>query len=137
MSAVFWDTNRALQFLRQNEQVGVQQIFLSVTVVGELTALAYKKQWGITKQNRLQQFIDAAIIIEVSQFLVESYANIDAYSQGKLPGKPLPPGLSARNMGKNDLWIAATALYFDAVLVTNDADFDHLQAIGLKVEKAV
>ena len=39
--------------------------------------------------------------------LMEAYARIDAYSQGRLQGEPLD--MSARNMGKNDLWIAATA----------------------------
>ena len=29
-------------------------------------------------------------------------------------------------MGKNDLWIAATASAFDITLVTTDRDFDHL-----------
>jgi predicted nucleic acid-binding protein len=65
----------------------------------------------------------------------ESYALIDAYSQGKLKFQPLPPGMSARNMGKNDLWIAATALYFDFELHTADHDFDHLRALNLKLVK--
>lgn len=29
-------------------------------------------------------------------------------------------------MGKNDLWIAATAYVTGATLLTTDADFDHL-----------
>lgn len=35
----------------------------------------------------------------------------------------------------NDLWIASTALVFDAVLVTSDSDFRRLQGLfGLKLE---
>jgi predicted nucleic acid-binding protein len=30
-------------------------------------------------------------------------------------------------MGKNDIWIAATASVFDLKLVTTDKDFDHLE----------
>jgi len=30
-------------------------------------------------------------------------------------------------MGKNDLWIAATASAFDIRLITTDKDFDHLK----------
>jgi predicted nucleic acid-binding protein len=30
-------------------------------------------------------------------------------------------------MGKNDIWIAATASIVDAKLVTTDKDFNHLQ----------
>lgn len=47
----------------------------------------------------------------------------------------MPAGLSARNMGKNDLWIAATALYLDLPLHTTDNDFDHLPPLGLVLVK--
>ena len=30
-------------------------------------------------------------------------------------------------MGKNDIWIAATAQVTDSILVTADSDFDHLE----------
>jgi len=50
--------------------------------------------------------------------IIERYAEIDAFSQNKLPKIPL--GLSARNMGKNDLWIAATASILEAKLLTTD-----------------
>jgi predicted nucleic acid-binding protein len=38
-------------------------------------------------------------------------------------------------MGKNDLWIAATASVLDATLLTTDNDFDHLQNEFLQVAK--
>jgi predicted nucleic acid-binding protein len=38
-------------------------------------------------------------------------------------------------MGKNDLWIAATTLVVGGVLLTTDADFDHLATTGVKVER--
>ena len=38
-------------------------------------------------------------------------------------------------MGKNDLWIAATTLVVGGVLLTTDADFDHLAPTGVKVER--
>jgi predicted nucleic acid-binding protein len=68
--------------------------------------------------------------------LIMRYAEIDAYSQGKLIDKPLPKGLSARNMGKNDLWIAATASTLNIPLLTTDNDFDHLNGVFLEVKKA-
>ena len=56
--------------------------------------------------------------------IIKQYAQIDAFSQGKLKDRPL--SISARNMGKNDLWIAATAAAFQLELLTSDLDFDHL-----------
>jgi tRNA(fMet)-specific endonuclease VapC len=69
----------------------------------------------------LQKFLIADI--HVAQ-IVEAYAEIDAFSQGKLLSKPL--GMSARSMGKNDLWIAATASVLGVPLLTTDKDFTHL-----------
>ena len=36
-------------------------------------------------------------------------------------------------MGKNDLWIAATASVLKAILFTTDRDFDHLDGEFLEV----
>ena len=38
-------------------------------------------------------------------------------------------------MGKNDVWIAATASVLDATLLTTDNDFDHLNKEFLTVAK--
>lgn len=38
-------------------------------------------------------------------------------------------------MGKNDIWIAATALVAKAELLTIDNDFDHLNGKYIKVAK--
>ena len=74
--------------------------------------------------------------IEINANLIPAYVYLETYSQGRLAAQPLPPGLSARNMGKNDLWIAATALYFDIELHTADHDFDHLGPAGLRVVRS-
>ena len=68
-----------------------------------------------------------------SKDIIYRYAEIDAYSQNKLTGQPL--GISARNMGKNDLWIAATASILGATLITTDQDFDHLNGVYLDLVK--
>lgn len=65
--------------------------------------------------------------------MTERYAEIDTFSQGKLPNKRL--GMTARNMGKNDLWIASTASLLNATLLTTDADFDHLDGAYLALKK--
>ncbi len=65
--------------------------------------------------------------------LLTAYAEIDAFSKNKLPGSPL--GTSAVTMGKNDLWIAATAKVANAVLITIDSDFNHLNGRFIQVKK--
>jgi hypothetical protein len=87
----------------------------------------------------LRKIIENIITIDIEQNnqpLLDTYVNIDAFSQGKISspsGKKL--NNSARNMGKNDLWIAATAHAMDAILLTTDGDFDHLQNIFFEVQK--
>lgn len=60
-----------------------------------------------------------------TQEIIDKYAEIDAYSQGRLANTPT--SFSSKNMGKNDLWIAATASVYDIELLTTDKDFDHLR----------
>jgi tRNA(fMet)-specific endonuclease VapC len=45
----------------------------------------------------------------------EAYATLDSYSE-----------TVGYSMGKNDVWIAASALLAQAHLLTTDKDFDHL-----------
>jgi predicted nucleic acid-binding protein len=98
---------------------------ISVVTEGELKSLALQSKWGQPKLKRLDALLQKFLIadIHVAQ-IVEAYAEIDAFSQGKLLLKPL--GMSPRNMGKNDLWIAATASVLGVPLLTTDKDFTHL-----------
>ena len=107
---------------------------ISVITIGEIKSLAIRNKWGAKKLNTLDQILQKLIITDINiQPLIDKYAEIDNFSQGTLPGKPL--GMSPRNMGKNDLWIAATAAVSEAVLLTGDNDFDHLDGHFLILSK--
>ncbi|MBO0931503.1 hypothetical protein [Fibrella aquatilis] len=73
--------------------------------------------------------------IAVDVALFDEYVRIDCYSKGKLPNDPPPKGQTARKMGKNDLWIAATAIFYELNLYTSDNDYDHLVPFGLNLVK--
>ena len=74
------------------------------------------------------------LIIDINaENILNRYAEIDAFSQGRLDGKI--SNFTARNMGKNDLWIAATASVLNATLLTTDNDFSHLHNEFLQVAK--
>ncbi len=101
---------------------------ISEVSIGEIQALAKRNRWGERKMERLELILDKALPVFIStEGIYEAYADIDAYSQSNHPTLSLPQGMTARNMGKNDLWIAATAYVLRATLVTTDKDFDHLQ----------
>lgn len=69
---------------------------------------------------------------------MDAYTQVDAYSKRKANDKSgnLLPG-SAKKMGKNDLWIAATAYALDVPLMTTDGDFDHINGTLMQVIKIV
>lgn len=131
------DTNMVLLYLRQDTIVlsferkyGVLNeenvALISIVTKGELLALALKNNWGNRRINQLEQFLEQFFIIDIAaEDILQEYARIDAFSQGKLKNKLIT--FSSRNMGKNDIWIAATASVVDAILVTTDKDFNHLE----------
>ena len=111
-----------------------QRLFASVVVEGELESLALQNQWGNAKMIELNNYLQALITVDIRiNSIIKRYAEIDAFSQGKLQSRPLND--SARNMGKNDLWIAATASVLNIPLMTTDNDFAHLDKVFLKLIK--
>jgi predicted nucleic acid-binding protein len=98
-------------------------LYTSVISVGELTLGIHKapqehreKLWQRT-QELLARFKD---ILEVTREVADKYGNIVAQ---------VAPG---QHIGQNDYWIAAIALTYEMVLVTNDPDFDRVP--GLRKE---
>jgi tRNA(fMet)-specific endonuclease VapC len=138
----FFDTNIVLAYIRQSKIADAvtaildltdhNQIYISVVTSGEALSIAQQSNWGDGKRNHLTDLLNNYVRINVvDDILLERYAEIDAFSQRKLVGRPFVD--SARNMGKNDLWIAASASLIGATLITTDRDFDHLQGEYLEV----
>lgn len=107
---------------------------ISIVNKGEIYSLAIQFNWGEPKRQELDALLRRIPSVDINhERIIHRYAEIDAYSQGKLPGKPLPAGMSSRNMGKNDLWVAATGSVLNATLLTTDHHFDHLNGVFLNV----
>jgi predicted nucleic acid-binding protein len=111
---------------------------ISVASFGEILSFANQHKWGANKKQIIQKLVNKIIVIDINSgdnSLIDAYATIDAFSKGKLAGHSL--GRSAINMGKNDLWIAATAKVANAKLLTIDGDFDHLHGSFIEVIKYI
>lgn len=91
----------------------------SIVSEGELRVLALRLNWGAARLRRLEHLLTTftRISLDVSG-VIDAYATIDAYTVR-----------AGRPMGKNDVWIAATANAIGATLLTTDRDFDHLDPI--------
>jgi tRNA(fMet)-specific endonuclease VapC len=92
---------------------------ISFVSMGEAKALGLKLGWSKPKLDRLDQLLRQLVIVNINAGdILDRYAEIDHYSE-----KVVRP---ARRMGKNDVWIGATAAATGAWLITTDNDFDHL-----------
>lgn len=135
----FWDTNILVHFMANSPTYQSADnkfdffspdnlVYISIVSKAEMLSIALRNGWGETKMKILGVALDKFHTIPIERpDIVSAYADIDAYSQGDHPDIPTPPNFSARNMGKNDLWIAATASVFGARLITTDKDFAHLK----------
>jgi len=106
---------------------------ISVVSVGEIESLAIRNRWGSKRQLNLKDLLNKFIIADINiKTIIKRYAEIDAYSQAKHPKQS--SDFTSRNMGKNDLWIAATSSVLKLKLLTTDQDFNHLDNSFLDLE---
>ncbi len=99
----------------------INRSMICVVTAGEMLSLAHQFAWGRTKRDELQAILDEVVWIDINHpDIIDAYAEIDFASRSQ--------GLK---MGKNDVWIAATAKVSKTTLLTTDQDFDHLQTTYL------
>ena len=130
MSAVvafLLDTNIVVSLLRANAlgksieatynlQASLSSCLVSVVTVGEMLSLGRQFGWGKAKLDALEAMLRQLVWIDINDAqILEAYGEIDHASISL-----------GRKMGKNDVWIAATARVSGATLLTTDTDFDHL-----------
>ena len=133
------DTNILMAFLKadnglftavsDDNNLDADDAFIMISAIskGEMQSLAMQNGWGTRKIDILNKLLSGIIIIDVlgtNDLLMDAYAEIDAYSRQRHPVKKLPG--SAKPMGKNDIWIAATAYATNSTLLTADGKFMHL-----------
>lgn len=121
------DTNVVVELIRGNPRgklidqkfnllQSLYNFHISVVTIGETLSLARSLGWGKEKTDKLKSILKQLICIDINNDdILNAYATIDHYS--------LQSGV---RMGKNDVWIAATAHASGTILLTSDRDFDHL-----------
>lgn len=139
------DTNIIIIYSRENKlAINIEDqynllaernnLYISIVTLGEIDAFIKKNNIGERKKKKIDRLLSSIykIGLEYSE-LISKYGDIDAFSQGKTKIKNV--NLTSRNMGKNDLWIAATASHFNLKLLTTDKDFTHLKDVYVDVEE--
>lgn len=87
---------------------------ISVVSVGEILSLARQFDgWGEKKLLAMNTLLKELIRVDINDDrILDAYAELDEFTR------------THRTIGKNDVWIAATAKVTRAVLLTTDKDFD-------------
>ncbi len=131
------DTNVLLALVRGNAlgasidaayglRANLQRHVVSIASLAEMWVLADRNAWGDAKRNALRIMFEQLVVIPI-----EGQALVDAYVQISAADKGWPEG--SRNMGKNDLWIASTALVTGFAVLTTDPDFKFLSNNPIQV----
>jgi tRNA(fMet)-specific endonuclease VapC len=138
------DTNIILRLLQSNKKSAQisnkfdlfspqNTMMVSVVTVGELKSFALRNNWKEKKINEMTILVEKMLVIGIhNQLIFDKYAEIDTFSREKLSNHFVSD--TAINMGKNDLWIAATAAAYNLTLLTTDNDFQHLADTFLILE---
>jgi tRNA(fMet)-specific endonuclease VapC len=120
------DTNIVVGLFTHDVGIAAQfatapEVFVSVTVLGELYYGAQKSARVDDNLERLHQFLDEVVVIENDIATAYQYGLIR--NELRVKGQPIP---------ENDMWIAAAARQHDLALVSRDVHFAHVD--GLKRE---
>lgn len=112
-----WHTSapRYIELLADNE------VILSFVTPAEMRLGALKAHWGARNRNLLEGFLSRFAVCYPDDQICSLWAEVKDESDRK--GHPI---------GSQDAWIAATALYLDSPLITNNAkDYAHLRDLEI------
>ena len=102
---------------------------ISIVTHGELYALGDVNGWSAAKFAALDHMLRNLVTVDVSgEPIVAAYRRLEQVNRAK--------GTAHHVVGKNDLWIAATAMVTGMPLLTTDEDFVHLHGRVLTVQTA-
>lgn len=128
---------KLVEFEKQHQPFSNKNVALiSIVTEAEMKSIAIQRGWGKKKIKQLDKLLGQFLKVPVqSERQIEVYAEIDSYSKHKDPERTYPADFSSNTVGKNDLWIAATAHITNSKLVTTDGDFDHLNGVFVDLIK--
>ncbi len=124
-------TDDLINFLNPQDK----SVYSTVVVEAEIKSIALRNNWGKPKLAKLDYYLSQFTFTEITKPFINTYVEIDTFSQRQNPNFKDYAFDTPRNMGKNDLWIASTATILGLELVTTDADFAHLNNVFLDVRQ--
>ena len=147
MKIYLLDTNQCSQIINKNPKILYKLSTLdrddiqatSVIVCGELMYMAENSARKNENVLIVRSFIENITVISIDRKVFDTYASIKA----KIFNKFAPKDKKQRRKYKfekigfpeNDLWIAATAIAYNATIISSDSDFERmLEVVEFKLE---
>jgi tRNA(fMet)-specific endonuclease VapC len=98
---------------------------IAVQTFAEMELMPLKNNWGSSRHRALRAYLNKFAFVEANEAVALLWAGIQA--KARRTGRPMSVG---------DTWIAATALAYDAPLVThNPSDFINVDGLTVITEK--
>ena len=125
--------------LRRLDDIGSETIVTSTVVAGELYYGAARSERAGENWSAVSRFLHALEVISISSAVAGEYGRLKAALLDRfgprMRAKRRDFDMAKLGFGDNDLWIAATALDRDAVLVSADPDFTRMaDVVDLKLD---
>jgi len=129
-SRIIFGESNLIQQLQDRSEAGVAT---SVIVCGELLYMAAKSDQTVANLQQIKRFLDTIDLYPINLPISEIYGDL----KGKLVKAFGPKEKAQRRkfniqtlgFGDNDLWIAATAIYYNLIVVSSDHDFQRIQQV--------
>lgn len=119
------DTNVVIELFKGNKAIAdkinnLKQFYISSIVLGELYIGVNRVTNKAKHLKKLQSFLELCTIVSIDNITAKLYGETVAALYAK--GNPIPT---------NDIWIAATAIQHNFILVTNDQHFNYIKAVKI------
>ena len=95
-----------------------EEVFIPAVVIGELFYGAKKSGRPAENSHRIEEFAADNAVLSCDAETARLYGEVKSVLQRK--GRPIP---------ENDIWIAATALQHDLILVSRDEHFEAAEGV--------
>jgi tRNA(fMet)-specific endonuclease VapC len=118
VSMLFKGDSRAQRY---RAQITGRLIGISFMTLAELERWPLERQWGAVRKADLVQHLTKYVVLPVNRELCTKWAEVSWESRRK--GRPIQTA---------DAWIAASALYYQVPLITNNAS-DYEMVGGLQL----
>jgi len=134
------DTTHCLKYLFGSDvmrdrfqELGAEQINTSEVVRGELLYGVYKSERFIDNLKLVETLFETIFVFPINHEISDTYARIKVEILDRFAPKDRSKRrnfrISSLGFSDNDIWVAATAIQYNLVLISADSDIKRLQGI--------